>query len=185
MGRRAHPKEVAMKRFGTLRAAAWIGLVATAALVGPARSARAQTAKPTAQEQAAITVVKQWFAAWETGDPAKVASYMADDCEFRGIPTQPIRMGRDEFIKNTGRFIKAAPHVNVTEAVAVGGETGVAVLTKRIDQIKLNGQMRTIPLAAFFRVENGKIKEWLDMPLIPLGPVQPDEAGARQGRGRD
>ena len=85
-----------------------------------------------------------------------------------------------EFVKNVGRFVDLKPRVDVTEAVAVGGATGTAVLAKRVDTIKLNGRVRTVPLAAFFRVEHGKIQEWLDMPLVPLGPP-PGAAGPRNG----
>lgn len=58
------------------------------------------------------------------------------------------------------------PQIRLTETHAISGVTGTAVLTKRIDTIMLNGQVRTVPLAAFFRVHDGKIDEWLDMPLV-------------------
>jgi len=149
--------------------------LAACTLMGGADTVQAQTSASTphastAQERAAINVVKAWFAGWEAGDAQKMSSYMADNVEFRGIPNQPIRMGRDEFVKDVGRFIRLKPHVRITEAVAIGGATGTAVLTKRIDTIKINGKTRMVPLAAFFRVDHGKIQEWLDMPLIPLGP---------------
>jgi len=156
--------------------AALAGLALTLGVAAPSVSAQ-ETAAPSEQEQAAINVVKEWFAAWQQGDEQKMASLMADDVEFRGIPNQPLRKGRDAFLKNTGRFIKLKPQVDVTEAVAIGGKTGTAVLTKRVDKIHLNGQDRTVPLAAFFRVRDGKILEWLDMPLVPLGPPP----GARRG----
>src|SRR6185437_9080510 len=147
-------------------------------LAGSVRQAHAQASAPTAQERAAIDVVRQWFAAWQAGDADKMASLMSDKVEFRGIPNQPLRMGRDAFLMNTGRFIALKPNIHITEAVAVGGQTVVAVLTKRIDRSTLNGQARTVPLAAFFRVHDGKIDEWLDMPLVPLGPPP----GARDRR---
>src|SRR6185312_13827471 len=99
-------------------------------LTGSVRQAHAQALAPTAQERAAIDVVRQWFAAWQAGDADKMASLMADKVEFRGIPNQPLRTGRDAFLKNTGRFIALKPNIHITEAVAVGGETGVAVLTR-------------------------------------------------------
>jgi len=43
-------------------------------------------------------------------------------------------------------------------------------LQKRVDTITINGKKREIPLAAFFRVKDGKIQAWLDMPLVILGP---------------
>jgi uncharacterized protein (TIGR02246 family) len=139
--------------------------------------AQAQSAAPTQQEQAAIDLVKQWFAAWQAGDADKMASYMSDKVEFRGIPSQPIRTGRAAFKQDTGRFIQLKPQITVTEAFAVGGVADTAVLIKRIDKITLNGQRRTIPLAAVFRVHDGKIEEWLDVPLVQLGNVAPPRAG--------
>jgi len=43
-------------------------------------------------------------------------------------------------------------------------------LQKRIDTTTINGKKRDVPLAAFFRVKDGKIQEWLDMPLVTIGP---------------
>jgi uncharacterized protein (TIGR02246 family) len=164
----------------SLTTMAAVGVLATM-LIGS--DARAQTQASTSQERAAINVVKQWFAAWQEGDADKMESYMSDNVEFRGIPNQPLRMGRDAFVQNTGRFIKLKPQIRITEAVAIGGATGTAVLTKRIDTIMLNGQERTVPLAAFFRVRDGKIEEWLDMPLIPLGAPPAGRRGAPGGNG--
>ena len=138
--------------------------------VSIARPSLAQTAPMTSQERAAVHVVREWFAAWETKDPEKVAAYMSPNVEFRGIPTQPMRRGRAAFIQNVGRFVRLGPTVHVTEVFAIGGATGTAVLTQRIDTITLNGRTRRVPLAAFFRVDHGEIQEWLDMPLVPLGP---------------
>jgi uncharacterized protein (TIGR02246 family) len=173
------------------RMALTLGVLLALSLTGVARQAQAQAqaAAPTAQERAAIELVRQWFAAWQAGDATKMASLMSDNVEFRGIPNQPLRTGHDAFLMNTGRFIALKPNIHITEAVAVGGETGVAVLTKRIDRITLNGQARTVPLAAFFRVHDGKIEEWLDMPLVPLGPPaggrgQRPAAAGSEGGGR-
>jgi len=175
-----------MKRAGKVIWVMQLGVaLAALSLTGAAHIAYAQGAGPSAQEQAAIDVVKQWFAAWQNGDADKMASLMSENVEFRGIPDQPIRMGRDAFKQNTGRFIALKPHIHVTQAWAVGGATGVAVLTKRVDRINLNGQQRTVPLAAFFRVHDGKIEEWLDMPLVALGPLPAGRrAGARSGGAR-
>lgn len=157
--------------------------VAALSLTGAAHGAYAQGARPSAQEQAAIDVVKRWFAAWQQGDADKMASLMSENVEFRGIPNQPIRMGREAFKQNTGRFIALKPHIRVTQAWAVGGATGVAVLTRRVDRVNLNGQERTVPLAAFFRVHDGKIEEWLDMPLVALGGPPAGRSTGATGRG--
>src|SRR5579875_3848447 len=89
------------------------------ALAGVAQQAvGAQSPAPTAQERAAIELVRQWFAAWQAGDANKMASLMSDNVEFRGLPNQPMRTGRDAFLMNTGRFIALKPSIRVTEALA-------------------------------------------------------------------
>jgi limonene-1,2-epoxide hydrolase len=111
---------------------------------------------------------------------------MAEDCEFRADPKETeLKKGRAEFVNSMKRLIGAGITIRVVETHAMGGEAGTAVLQKRIDTITRNGQSREIPLAAFFRVKDGKIQEWLDMPLVvfnapPGGPGRPGGPNAQQ-----
>jgi len=147
---------------------------------------RAQASGSSQLEQDAIKVVNAWDAAWATKDAEKVAAYMAEDCEFRADPRETeLKKGRAEFVNSMKRLIGAGITIQVIETHAMGGEAGTAVLQKRIDTITIGGQRREIPLAAFFRVKDGKIQEWLDMPLVvfnapPGGPGRPGGPNAQQ-----
>jgi limonene-1,2-epoxide hydrolase len=143
---------------------------------------RAQASSSSQLEQDAIKVVNAWSAAWATKDAEKVGEYMAENCEFRADPKEPeLKKGRAEFVNSMKRLIGRGITVQVIETHAMGGEAGVAVLQKRIDSITINGQRRDIPLAAFFRVKDGKIQEWLDMPLIVVNaPPAPGAPNAQQ-----
>jgi uncharacterized protein (TIGR02246 family) len=164
----------------TLRA-----LVVGGILVGVCLDAHAQgTAKPqyiwNQQEREAAEVVKAWIAAFATKDPQKVASYMAENCVFRGDPSQPLQKGREAFVKEISGFIGVIANIKIDEIYVTGNEWDTAVLTKRTDTLSPNagGPLggKAVPLAGFFRVKNKKITEWLDVPLFPLPAPPPTPA---------
>ena len=133
--------------------------------------AEAQTRTLTKEEQDAVQVVNGWDAAWATKDAEKIGAFMAEDCEFRADPREPeLKKGRAQFVTDMKRLVELGITIKIVDTVAYGGEAGTAVLQKRIDTITINGTKRDIPLAAFFRVKDGKIQEGLDMPLVILGP---------------
>ena len=133
--------------------------------------AEAQTRTLTKEEQDAVQVVNGWDAAWATKDAEKIGAFMAEDCEFRADPREPeLKKGRAQFVTDMKRLVELGITIKIVDTVAYGGEAGTAVLQKRIDTITINGMKRDIPLAAFFRVKDGKIQEWLDIPLVILGP---------------
>ena len=147
------------------------GMLGAFILAGLTHQAGGQTRTITKEEQDAITVVNSWNAAWATKDPEKLSAYMAENCEFRADPRETeLKKGRAQFVTDIKRIVELGITIQVVDTVAYGGEAGTAVLQKRIDTITINGQKREIPLAAFFRVKDGKIQEWLDMPLVTLGP---------------
>jgi uncharacterized protein (TIGR02246 family) len=164
----------------TLRA-----LIVGGMLVGVCLDAHAQsTVKPQSiwnqQEHEAAEVVKAWIAAFATKDPQKVASYMAEDCVFRGDPSQPLQKGREAFVKEISGFIGVIANIKIDEIYVTGNEWDTAVLTKRTDTLSPNagGPLagKAVPLAGFFRVKNKKITEWLDVPLFPLPAPPPTPA---------
>lgn len=161
-----------MKIAITLRSLIVTGALGVCALAGTA--SLSQTTPMTPQERAAADLIREWFAAWEAKDPAKVASLLDENVEFRPTPAEPMQIGRATFLKQFRRVLEAGPREDVTVVYAVGGPTGTAVLTKRVDSLTLDGRTLVVPLAAFFRVDHGKIQEFLDIPLRVPG-------GARQG----
>jgi hypothetical protein len=68
------------------------GGLGAAATLGWARPAAARDL--TATEKANVKVVNDFSAAWATGDAAKVASYLTDDCVVRFLQTQEPVKGR-------------------------------------------------------------------------------------------
>jgi len=143
-----------------------------AAFLAVSRPGHAQTQKLTKAEQDAVGVVNEWNAAWATKDAEKVGALMAEDCVFRADPRElELKKGRAAFVDEIKRFISMGGlTIQPVATYAVGGETGTAVLQRRIDNITINGQKMMVPLVAFFRVKDGKLQEWLDMPLVNLGP---------------
>ena len=133
--------------------------------------AEAQTRTLTKEEQAAVQVVNGWDAAWATKDAEKIGAFMAENCVFRADPSEPeLKKGRAQFVTDMKRLVELGITIKIVDTVAYGGEAGTAVLQKRIDTLTIDGKKRDIPLAAFFRVKDGKIQEWMDIPLVTLGP---------------
>jgi len=126
-----------------------------------------------AQERDAVAVVKEWIAGWNAHDAQRIAALMSEDCVFRPDPRDPWAQGRDKFLDHVLKsgLMRFSAGLKLTEVLPVGGPGDTFVLTKRIDYLtrSMNGQ-NSIPVAAFFRVKNGKIEEWLDEPIVAIGP---------------
>jgi hypothetical protein len=106
-----------------------------------------------------------------------MADFMSDECVFRGDPSQKLQTGRAAFVAEISRFIQIVDSMKIDELFVTGTEWNTAVLIKRTDTLRPNGGSagaeRIVPFAAFFRVKNKKITEWLDTPI-----VSPPAAGA-------
>jgi uncharacterized protein (TIGR02246 family) len=125
------------------------------------------------QERAAVKVIQDWIAAWIAHDPKRLAADMTEDCVFRGDPSEPLKHGRAEFLTFASKVMNGWSDLKIEEILPVGGVWDTSVLMKRIDTLGIGGAGSghpTVPVAAFFRVKDGKIEEWLDAPLIPVGP---------------
>ena len=159
------------------------------------QSAAQATGKPPAsynpQERAAVTVVQGWIEAWKAHDIDKLMSYMADNLVFRADVSEELQYGRDGFERIARGVMNFWCGMDLEEVFVVGGDTGTVVLAKRIDYFPGNPPRgrgaggltgMAIPVAIMFRVKNGTITEWLDAPLIPVGPGAPPMPGAG-GRG--
>jgi ketosteroid isomerase-like protein len=154
----------------------WSFITACILLVGGLRAATAQTsAKPPAQwnpqERAAVELVKEWIAAWNAKDAKQIAALVAEDCVFRPDPSDAWQQGRDKLYEHAVKsgLMRASKNIEITEIFPVGGSGDTFVLTKRIDYLdRVLGGSNAVPVAAFFRVKNGKIEEWLDEPIVQL-----------------
>lgn len=156
---------IPQRRIGRLAARAAASVVLALSQGAPAY------AQMNAQEREAVKVVKEWMAAFATHDVGKIASYMTDDVAFRADSSSPIQRGRDRFILLVDSFISAIVWLHPVKTFVVSGKTDTVVLSSRVDKFNNFGSL--VPAAAFFRVKNGKIEEWIDVPLVDTLPPPP------------
>jgi len=75
--------------------------------------------------------------------------------------------------------------MDLQEVFVVGGEADTVVMFKRIDYFPGGGRGAftgiSVPVAVMFRVKNAKVVEWLDEPLIPVGPGAPPPGAPGRG----
>lgn len=171
-------------------------LTACASLVaGSPAYAMDPSAKAAASyEQRAKETVRGWVAAFAAMDADKAASYFEDDVQFRmeAALNRNIETGRENAHQQLSRLFarlsRAAPEnagaqikggaIQLLEVDAVGGSKEVLVITRRIDNVTINGRPLRLPVGSFFRVnaQDGKIEEWLDIPLIAFNRNPPPAA---------
>jgi hypothetical protein len=93
-------------------------------------------------------------------------------------------MGRAALHEHVAR-LRPAKSIEVTQATAIGGSSGTTVvLLKRNLTLSMNGNEITTPIAALVRVEGGKVQEWRDYLIEPLGPPRGGRPGPGAGPGR-
>ncbi|HEX4025288.1 MAG TPA: nuclear transport factor 2 family protein [Steroidobacteraceae bacterium] len=135
-------------------------------------------------ERRAKETVRAWIAAFGENDAAKAASYFEEDVQFRmeAALNRNIETGRENARQQLSRLFDRMPKVSpggpgpnaqagtvqLLQTEAIGGSKEVLVITRRIDSFTLNGRHLHLPVGSFFRVnaQDGKIEEWLDIPLI-------------------
>ena len=134
------------------------GGVGTAAALGWSKPAAARDL--TGAEKANVQVVNDFSAAWATGDPIKVASYLADDCVVRFLQNQEPIKGRvavTERLKAGMQNSKIEFEVHETFAI------GSLVANYRTDYITgKDGKRNAFRVGGVFYVRDGKIIEWID-----------------------
>lgn len=155
------------------------GLGALTAMVGLAERAEAAAPSYSEQERAAMKLCRDFIGTFASRDADLLGMFVTDDVQVRGNPTAPLTTGREAFVEGRKKFLagpvaRSLTYGGVTEAFAVGGATGTAVLTKRVNFRTVDGKKTPVALAAAFWVVNGKIQAWYDFPLAP-----PAQAPAR------
>lgn len=145
---------------------------ALTAMVGLPQRAAAAAAPYSEQERDAVKVCRDFISAFASRDPDQLATFLSDDVQSRGNPTSPVVSGRDALVEGRKKFLagpiaKGLTYGGMTEAFAVGGATGTAVLTKRVNYRIVGGKKTPVALAAMFWVVDGKIHAWYDFPLAP------------------
>lgn len=165
------------RRFGIYSPLAALGMAALL-LSGLSQQAAAQATQATPDEQAAVELVRDWFAAWNAKDTQKVASYLAPDVVFRSYTDSPICHGpgplltRYKFIMSLDAVISNVQAFAVADRIAGQPRPkgwGVAVLSTRVDSVrfKRGGPRRELTASGFFIVADGKIQEFWEEPAQP------------------
>jgi len=145
-------------------------------LMGLAQPGSAQTESMTPEERDAVQLVKDWFAAWNTKDTEKVASYLSPSVLFLSYTNSPLCHGPGPIIARYKVIQALGVEVSDVKAVTVASRTGlpsggpqptgwsVAVLSSRIDSAIINGTRKSGTMSGFFVIANGKIQEFWEEP---------------------
>jgi limonene-1,2-epoxide hydrolase len=119
--------------------------------------------------QADAKVVSDFLASWQTSDIDKIMSYVAEDCHYENLPSltgdNPVIQGRANMRAFLAPFFAKDPLIvpfrTYTEVkFVVAGDHAVAI--ERVDRFDIGNAKFALPVAAFFKVEGGKIVYWAD-----------------------
>jgi limonene-1,2-epoxide hydrolase len=116
-------------------------------------------------------IVTQFCLDWSTRDVNLLADYLADDIQYQMFEGRPDIVGREEFIKTLGGFLKNLKEVEweILRTYAIGE----LVINDRIDHFvgETEDKSMHFAIAGVFLVRDGKIKMWKDYSL-PGGITQ-------------
>jgi len=162
-----------------------LGLVLMGLVIGrPVLAQDASTTSAAPYEQRAVNTVRAFVAAFDAKDADRAASYFEDDVQFRMevALNRNIEIGRENARQQLRRLFERVSSaaqagdgprvrggkIELVQTEAVGDSKEVLVITRRIDNVTINGRPLQLPVGSFFRVnaQTGKIEEWLDVPLV-------------------
>ncbi|MDR3475269.1 MAG: hypothetical protein P4M09_26760 [Devosia sp.] len=118
------------------------------------------------EERAAAQAVRGWFAARKAGDPLLLAAFADRNIISRANPAASLMTGRDNLLKSICGYIGG--RLDLTELFVVGGDYDTSVIT-RWNSYDADGNVTK--MGSFFRVQDGKIVEWLDAVLEGTDPA--------------
>ncbi|EME99446.1 nuclear transport factor 2 family protein [Streptomyces mobaraensis NBRC 13819 = DSM 40847] len=109
-------------------------------------------------------VVARFFAAWDGLDPARLASFFAEDGTYHSMPLPPV-VGRDRihayFTDFLARF--TAADFTVHHQASSATEGGGVVFNERTDEMRLrSGAVVRVRVAGVFEIRDGLIAAWRD-----------------------
>ena len=157
-----------------------IGLV----IGGPVLGQDASSKSGAPYERRAVDTVRGFVAAFDAKDADRAASYFEDDVQFRMevALNRNIEIGRENARQQLHRLFERVSSaaqagdgprvrggkIELVQTETVGDSKEVLVITRRIDNVTINGRPLALPVGSFFRVDaqTGKIEEWLDVPLV-------------------
>ena len=113
-------------------------------------------------ELANENLVNHFCADWSSRDVNVLASYLADDLVYQMFEGRPDIIGREEFIKQLGPFLKnlEAVHWEILQSYVIGP----LVINERLDHFIAASEDRSMhfQIAGHFLVRDGKIQIWKD-----------------------
>jgi limonene-1,2-epoxide hydrolase len=151
---------------------------------GPVVAQDAAAASRTPYERRAADTVRAFVAAFDAKDADRAVADFEDDVQFRMevALNRNIEIGRENVRQQLHRLferVSAAARtgngprvrggtIELVQTEVVGDSKEVLVITRRIDNVTINGRPLALPVGSFFRVngQTGKIEEWLDVPLV-------------------
>ena len=149
------------KSINHLTRRSFIAVGSAGTIAGLTMPSPAHGAPPTAEEQANITAVNGFCAAFTVPfDWDKVASYLASDCKYRATQTAPVAEGPDAIVGGLRSFADTATAASF-EVVDTWAR-GPVVVNDRIDRFALPERTFDIPVIGVFYLVDGKIQEWTD-----------------------
>lgn len=125
------------------------------ALAGMSRLANA--ADLTTAEQANVTLVNEFCAAWPSHDLDKIMGFFADDGAYRMTETTELADGRDAVSARIQTIINSVDRFEVLDTFA----RGPMVINERIDHFS-NFALKTWHGVGVFFIRDGKIVDWYD-----------------------
>ena len=122
-----------------------------------------------AQDTAETKIVQAFLASWASHDISKIMAFISDDCYYKNVPSlsgpNPVISGHQAISAFLAPFFVKEPltvpskFFTEVKNVVAGGE-GVAL--ERVDNFEFGSTKIAVPVAAMFRVKNGKITYWVD-----------------------
>ncbi len=103
--------------------------------------------------------VDQFIRAIEHRDVGAAAALLAEDVSYENMPIAPI-VGRPAVAATLEAFL--APASEVEWPIVNQYEVGSTVVNERLDRFRIGGGWLELPVAGFFRVEDGEITVWRD-----------------------
>jgi limonene-1,2-epoxide hydrolase len=104
--------------------------------------------------------VTDFCEAWRTRDTPTILGYLTEDCFYHNIPIEPV-VGIEAIGAFITGFMATLQDVEFVVRHAAEGADG-AVLTERVDRLKINGRWVELPVMGAFELRDGKISHWRD-----------------------
>lgn len=121
----------------------------------------------TVPEMSPGEIVTEFIAAIERKDVDAAVALTTEDVSYENMPIQPIT-GHTDLSHTLSGFLDVAGRVEWQ--VLAQWEIGDTVINERVDRFEIGAGWLELPVAGFFRVEDGRIALWRD--YFDLGSYQ-------------